>query len=171
MPLEYPVGWRTQSSGDFRLTGRSGAYRLAGEVVVHRAFSELEELRPAPGLDRVSAALAAFEGRGSLRDRTQLDVSIRLEDGLRVASSQISLVVDGAVRVGGTGLTPEVSGSLTFREGSTARVSRALVRLESGRVELSGYPGRQPELDVRGPRRSRGSASMCRCRVRSMTCA
>ncbi len=149
VPLEYPVGWRTQSSGDLRLTGQSGAYRLAGEVVVHRAFSELEELRPAPGLDRVSAALAAFEGRGSLRDRTQLDVSIRLEDGLRVASSQISLVVDGAVRVAGTGLTPEVSGSLAFREGSTARVSRALVRLESGRVELSGYPARQPEVDVR----------------------
>ena len=149
VPIEYPVGWRTQSSGDLRLTGRSGAYRLAGEVVVHRAFSELEELRPAPGLDRVSAALAAFEGRGSLRDRTDLDVSIRLEDGLRVASSQINLVVDGAVRVAGTGLTPEVSGSLAFREGSTARVSRALVRLESGRIELAGYPARQPELEVR----------------------
>ena len=97
------------------LTGRSGAYRLAGEVVVHRAVSELEDLRPAPALDRVSAALAALEGRGSLRDRMQLDVSIRLEDGLRVASSQINLVGDGAVRVGGTVLTPEVGGSLTFR--------------------------------------------------------
>ncbi len=64
VPLDYPIGWRTQSSGDLRLTGRSGAYRLAGDVVVHRAVSELEELRPAPGLDRVSAALAAFEGRG-----------------------------------------------------------------------------------------------------------
>ena len=150
VPLEYPIGWRTQSSGDLRLTGQSGAYRLAGEVVVHRAFSELEELRPAPGLDRVSAALAAFEGRGSIRDRTQLDVSVRLEDGLRVASSQINLVVDGAVRVAGTGLTPEVSGSLAFREGSTARVSRALVRLESGRIELAGYPARQPEVEIRG---------------------
>ena len=149
VPLEYPIGWRTQSSGDLRLTGQAGAYRLAGEVVVHRAFSELEELRPAPGLDRVSAALAAFEGRGSLRDRTQLDVSIRLEDGLRVASSQINLVVDGAVRVGGTGLTPEVGGSLAFREGSTARVARALVRLEAGRIELAGYPARQPEVEVR----------------------
>ena len=156
MPLEYPVGWRTRSSGDLRLTGRSGAYRLAGEVVVHRAVSELEDLRPAPALDRVSAALAAFEGRGSMRDRMQLDVSIRLEDGLRVATSQINLVVDGAVRVGGTVLTPEVGGSLTFREGSTARVSRALVRLEGGRVELSGYPARQPELDVRGTTRVSG---------------
>jgi outer membrane protein insertion porin family len=156
VPLEYPVGWRTRSSGDLRLTGRSGAYRLAGEVVVHRAVSELEDLRPAPALDRVSAALAALEARGSLRDRMQLDVSIRLEDGLRVASSQINLVVDGAVRVGGTVLTPEVGGSLTLREGSTARVSRALVRLEGGRVELSGYPARQPELDVRGTTRVSG---------------
>jgi outer membrane protein insertion porin family len=150
VPLEYPTGVRTRSSGDLRLTGRSGAYRLAGEVVVHRAVSELDDVRAAPGVDRVSAALAAFEGRGSLRDRTTLDVLLRLEDGLRMATPQISLIVDGAVRVGGTLLTPELGGSLIFREGGTVRVSRALVRLESGRVELSGYPARPPEVDVRG---------------------
>jgi outer membrane protein insertion porin family len=118
--------------------------------VVHRAISELEDARSAPGIDRVSAALAAFEGRGSLRDRTALDLRVRLEDGLRVDTPQISLVVDGAVRVGGTMLTPEIGGSLTLREGGTVRVSRALVRLDAGRVELSGYPGRQPEVEVRG---------------------
>lgn len=150
VPLEYPIGLRTRSSGDLRLTGRSGAYHLAGDVVVHRAISELEDARAAPGIDRVSAVLSAFEGRGSVRDRTSLDVRVRLEDGLRVATPQISLVVDGAVRVGGTLLMPELDGSLTFREGGTVRVSRALVRLEAGRVELSGYPARPPEVEVRG---------------------
>jgi outer membrane protein assembly factor BamA len=156
VPLEYPTGLRTRSSGDLRLTGRSGAYRLAGDVVVHRAVFEDEDARAAPGMDRVHAALAVFEGRGSLRDRTALDLRLRLDDGLRVATPQVSLVVDGTIGVGGTVLAPEIGGSFTFREGGTIRVSRALVRLDAGRVELSGYPARQPELEVRGTTRVSG---------------
>jgi outer membrane protein insertion porin family len=67
-----------------------------------------------------------------------------------VVTPLISLVVDGVLGVEGTLLAPDLGGSFTLREGGTIRVSRALVRLDAGRVELSGYPSRQPEVEVRG---------------------
>ena len=117
---------------------------------MHRAVFEQEDARGTAGIDRVSAALTTFTGRGSLRDRIALDVRLRLDDGLRVVTPLVSLVVDGAVGVEGTLLAPDLDGSFTLREGGTIRVSRALVRLDAGRVELSGYPARQPEVEVRG---------------------
>ena len=149
IPLEYPAGLRTRSSADLRLTGQSGTYRLAGEIVAHRAVFEPEDVGPALALDRLGPTPAAADGRGWWRNRVQLDVGVRLDDGLRVATSRSQLVIDGGLRVGGTMLAPETGGSLTLREGGTVRIARAELQLQVGRLYLFGDAGRSPELDVR----------------------
>ena len=118
--------------------------------MAHRAVFEPDDVLPALALDRASPTLAGAAGQGSWRDRVQLDVGIRLEDGLRVAASRSQLVIDSVLRVAGTLLAPQAAGSLTLREGGTVRVARAAIELQVGRLNLSGDAGRPPELDVRG---------------------
>ena len=63
------------------------------------------------------AELRALEERGSLLERVQLDVRVRLAEGLRVQNRQVEVVADGAVTLGGDLLTPEVRGSVSLRDG------------------------------------------------------
>ncbi len=156
VPLEFPAGLRSRSSGDFTLAGTSGRYRIGGSVVVHRATYELGTDFTAKSLDQVAATLAAIEGRSPLSERVELDVGVRFEDGLRITNEQAAILIDGSARAGGTLLAPELSGALTIREGGTVTVSHARVRLQSGRLRLAGYPARQPEIDLKGVTRVSG---------------
>jgi len=156
VPLEFPAGLRSRSSGDFTLAGTSGRYRIGGSVVVHRANYELGTDLTAGSLDQVAATLAAIEGRSPLRERVELDVGVRFEDALRVTNQQVAILIDGSVRAGGTLLAPELAGALTIREGGTVTVSHARVRLQTGRLRLGGYPARQPEIDLKGVTRVSG---------------
>ena len=124
--------------------------RITGDLVVHRAVYEREPDRTAQALDRAGARVAASSSGESLADRTELELTLRPEDGLRVATDTATLVIDGTVKVGGTLATPELDGSLSMREGGTVRVSRALVRLQGGRIELRGFPARPPEIEIQG---------------------
>ena len=158
VPLSYPEGLRSRVSGDLRLSGQEGRYRLAGDVAVLRALYQRETDRASQSLDRVGWELEALDKKGSPLERVQLDVRVRLEDGLRVENKQMHLVADGGVNVGGTLLAPEVGGAVTLREGGTVQLGRARLRLTQGRVQLSGYPSRPPELDVTGITRVGGIA-------------
>jgi outer membrane protein assembly complex protein YaeT len=150
VPLEYPEGLQTRSSGAIRLSGTGERPRITGDLVVHRAIYERELDRTAAALDRAGVRVAGTAGRGSLADRTELDLALRLDDGVRIATSTATLVIDGTVRADGTLAAPEVDGSLSVREGGTIRVSRALVRLQGGRIELRDYPTRPPEVQIQG---------------------
>jgi outer membrane protein insertion porin family len=150
VPLEYPEGLRSRSSGELRLLGKEGGFRVEGDVVVRGAVYQRQTHRASQSLERLGAELGALKAEGSFLERLSLGVRVRLADGLRVSSDQANLVVDGALAVGGDLLTPELAGSLALREGGTLRVARALLRIRSGRVELAGYPARAPELDVQG---------------------
>ena len=150
LPLEYPEGLRTRSSGQLRLSGQEGTLRVEGEIKVHTALYQREIDRKSQSLDRLGSELEALDARGSLAENVQLAIAVRLEDGLRVDNGQADLVVDGTLSVEGDLATPETSGSLTIRDGGTVRLSRALLRLTEGRVELGGYPRRAPELNIQG---------------------
>ncbi len=150
VPLVYPEGLRSRSSGQVRLRGRQRRYRLEGDVVVHRALYERETDLASQSLDGVGADLRALDARGSILERVQLDVRVRLAEGLRIQNRQAELVADGAVTLGGDLLTPEVHGSVSLREGGTVKLSRATVRLSQGRVNLSGFPSQPLEIDVSG---------------------
>ena len=158
VPLSYPEGLRSRVSGDLRLSGQEGRYRLAGDVAVLRALYQRETDRASQSLDQVGWELEALDRKGSPLERVQLDVRVELEDGLRVENKQMHLVVDGGVSVGGTLLAPEVGGAVTLREGGTVQLGRARLRLTQGRVELAGYPSRPPELDIAGITRVGGIA-------------
>jgi outer membrane protein assembly complex protein YaeT len=150
VPLEYPEGLRTRSSGQLRLFGREGTFGLEGEVKVHTALYQRQTDRKSLSLDRLGSELEALDARGSLAEKVRLGIAVRLEDGLRVDNGQADLVVDGTLSLEGDLATPETNGSLTIRDGGTLRLSRALLRLTEGRVELSGYPGRPPDVNVQG---------------------
>ena len=156
VPVEFPAGLRSRSSGDLTLAGASGRYRIGGAIVVHHATYELAADVKTQALDQAAATLAAIEGRSPLREKVELDIGVRLEDGLRVKNAQATVVIDGGLRAGGSLLSPELSGEFTMREGGTVRVSYARVRMQSGRVRLDGYPARPPEVDIKGATRVSG---------------
>ena len=107
LPLEYPEGLRTRSSGQLRLSGQEGAFRLDGEVKVHTALYQRQTDRKSQSLDRLGSELEALDARGSLAEKVQLGIAVRLEDGLRVDNGQANLVVDGTLSVEGDLATPE----------------------------------------------------------------
>ncbi len=150
VPLEHPEGLRTRSSGVVQVSGTAARPHITGDLVVNRAVYERELDRTAKALDLAGAKGAAPASRGALADRTELELTLRPEDGLRIATDTATLVIDGTLRVVGTVATPEVDGSLSVREGGTVRVSRALVRLQGGRIELRGFPSRPPEIEIQG---------------------
>jgi len=150
VPLTFPEGLRSRSSAQVRLSGKEHRYRLEGDVTVHRALYDRETDFTSQSMESLGAELRALQERGSLMERVQLDLRVRLAEGLRVQNRQLRLVVDGGVRVGGDLLTPAVEGSVSLRDGGTVRLSRATMRLSGGRVELAGYPSRPPEIDITG---------------------
>jgi len=150
VPLQYPEGMRSRITGETRLVGSDGRFRLSGDVKVQRALYQRGTDRSSQAIDGVAAELAALDQRGSPLERVQLDVRVTLEGGLRIENDQASLAVDGGFTVGGDMLTPSVSGAVTLREGGTIQLRRARLRLSQGRVELAGYPARPPQLDVSG---------------------
>ncbi|MGD8896223.1 MAG: translocation/assembly module TamB domain-containing protein [Acidobacteriota bacterium] len=150
VPLTFPEGLRSRSSGKVRLSGREHRYRVDGDVTVHRAVYDRETDFTNQSLDSVGAELKALEERGSLLERVQLDVRVRLSEGLRIQNRQVQVVLDGAVTLGGDLLMPELRGSVSLRDGGTIRLSRATVRLVDGRINLAGFPTQPLEVDVSG---------------------
>jgi outer membrane protein assembly factor BamA len=150
VPLRYPEGLRSRSSGKVRLSGRDRRYRVEGDVTVHRALFDRETDFTSQSMDSLGAELRALEERGSVLERVQLDVRVRLAEGLRVQNRQVEVVADGAVTLGGDLLTPDVRGSVSLRDGGTVKLSRATLRLVNGRINLAGYPTQAPEIDVSG---------------------
>ena len=119
-------------------------------MTVHRAVYDRETDFTNQSLDSLGAELKALEERGSLLERVQLDVRVRLAEGLRVQNRQAEVVVDGAVTLGGDLLTPELQGSVSLRDGGTIRLSRATIRLMDGRIDLAGFPSQPLEVDISG---------------------
>ena len=150
VPLVYPEGLRSRSSGRVRLEGQRGRYRLGGDVTVHRALYERQTDLASRSLATVGAELRALDARGTLLEHVQLDLRVRLEDGLRIQNRQLQLVADGAVTVGGDLLAPDIRGSVALRDRGTLKLSRATVRLSEGRMELAGFPTRPPEIEASG---------------------
>jgi outer membrane protein assembly factor BamA len=150
VPLSYPEGLRTRSTATLALTGDGGRLRLAGNIDVHRAVYERTGSAVHLTLERAGVNLAALRGEVTGLGATDLDLQLRLENGLEISTGEADLRVEGAVHVAGNLNEPEVEGSLTVQEGGTVRLSRAQIRIESGRVELAGFPTRPPEVDVRG---------------------
>jgi hypothetical protein len=89
-------------------------------------------------------------------ERLALDVDVRLEDPLRIRNSRARLDVLGSLTASGTVAQPTATGQVSLREGGTLTLSRANVRVSQGLVELNGYPGGTPELDLRGATRVGG---------------
>ncbi len=150
VPLSYPEGLRSRTSGKVRLVGAAGRFRVEGDAVVHRAVYRRETDRTSRSLQLVTAELSALETRGRSLQRIELAVGMRLEEGLRIENEQADLIVDGAVIIGGDLLAPEIRGSLVLREGGRVKLSRATLRIAQGRIELTGFPARAPDVSIQG---------------------
>ena len=150
VPLNHPEGLRSRASGTIRMVSNAGRYRLEGDVALHRAVYDRKLDRTTQSLDRVGLELAALDAGASSLQRAELDIRMRLEDGLRIENEEARLVVDGAVRIGGDLLTPDVRGTLALREGGTVQVSQATLRISQGRIELDGFPAQAAELNIQG---------------------
>jgi outer membrane protein assembly complex protein YaeT len=163
VPIAYPAGFRGRASGELRLVGEPGRYRVEGDVELRQAYYTAELDAKSQSLGRLDWQLAALEG-GSLTDRLALDVKLRLAEPLRIRNSQLSLDVEGALAAAGTLAQPVAAGQAALREGGELTIGRARVRVTQGRVELNDYPAGTPTLDLLGATSVSGVAMDLRAR-------
>jgi outer membrane protein assembly factor BamA len=156
VPISYPEGFRGRASGTILLSGDpENAYIVSGSVALRQGYYTAEFDASTQSLGRLDWQLAALRG-GTVGERLALDVDVRLEDPLRIRNSRARLDVLGSLTASGTVAQPTATGQVSLREGGTLTLSRANVRVSQGLVELNGYPGGNPELDLQGVTRVGG---------------
>jgi outer membrane protein assembly complex protein YaeT len=155
VPINYPVGFRGRVSGKVRFVGEPGRYRIEGDVGLRQAYYTAEFDAKSQSLGRLDWQLAALEG-SSLIDRLGLDVTVRLEEPLRMRNSRLRLDLEGTLAATGTLAQPVAGGQISLRDGGEITIGRARVRVSQGRVELNSYPAGTPAVDFQGVTRVSG---------------
>jgi outer membrane protein assembly complex protein YaeT len=149
VPINYPPGFRGRATGEVRLVGEPGHYRVEGDVGMRQAYYTAAFDAKSQALDRLDWQLAALEG-GSVTDNLALDVRVRLDEPLRIRNSQLRVDMEGALAASGTLAQPTVGGQVALHEGGEFTIGRARVRVSEGRIELNDYPAGTPTVDLRG---------------------
>lgn len=145
--LSYPDGLRSEMDGSLALIGAPGAMTLSGDITVARGiFSRDVNLRTEL-LQSVSSA-GPVAPEETVLARTRLDVRVRTREGLRVDNNLARLETSADVTIRGTLQVPELSGSVSAREGGEFRFGRNSYRIETAQMALTRYPFEPPELDI-----------------------
>ncbi|HSD26535.1 MAG TPA: translocation/assembly module TamB domain-containing protein [Vicinamibacteria bacterium] len=156
IPIAYPEGFRGRATGKLLLSGDpESAYIVSGEVALSQGYYTAEFDAGTQSIGRLDWQLAALRG-GAIGEKLPLDVDIRLAGPLRIRNKRASLDVLGSLTASGTLAQPTATGQVSLREGGTLTLSRAELRVTRGLVELNGYPGGTPELDLQGATRVGG---------------
>lgn len=145
--LSYPEGLRSEVDGDFRLEGDPDHLRLTGEVTLQRALLSRDinvESELLQSLSRVSAAPSASPFAAGVR----LDLRVRASEAVRIDNNLARMEASVNLTVSGTLASPELTGIASAREGGNFRFGGNTYRIETGRIQLRGYPDEPPVLDI-----------------------
>jgi outer membrane protein insertion porin family len=145
--LNYPEGLRSEVDGDFELRGEPADLRLTGDVTLARALLSRDinlESELLQSLSRVSAAPSPSAFASGVR----LDLRVRAGEALRIDNNLARMETSVSLTVGGTLEAPELNGIASARPGGTFRFGNNVYRIETGRIQLRGYPTTPPELDI-----------------------
>lgn len=143
--LSYPPGLRSRMELDLSLSGRTGAFRLGGDVRVQRGVFDLEP--------ETAFRAAAQPVASSFLRSVALDLDVRTVNPVQARGNTARFEVGGALRVGGTLESPAPLGTLDVTPGGTVLVGGREFTLEQGRLTYRG--GWDPEVDVRAGARIR----------------
>ena len=140
--LSYPEGLRSEIDGTLRLEGSPEALTLSGDVTLDRAIFSRNINLQSELLDSLSRARVGVPV-DSFATRTRLDVQVRTR-GIRVDNNLASMDASANLALQGTVAAPELTGTVTVREGGEFRLGRNTYRVESGRIGLQSYPVEPP---------------------------
>lgn len=134
--LRYPVGLRSRLDADLRLSGRSGALLLAGQVRAPRAFYDLDAVAEHSLFGRTVLSQPSPLLRAVALD---LDVQLVAPARARSRNALASFDVTGALRLRGDLETPAPFGRLDVAAGGSARVQgHEFVLAEDGVLAYEG---------------------------------
>jgi outer membrane protein assembly complex protein YaeT len=166
IPIAYPEGFRGRATGKLLLSGDpENAYIVSGNVALAQGYYTAEFDAGTQSIGRLDWQLAALRG-GTIGEMLPLDIDVRLAGPLRIRNQRASLDVLGSMTASGTLAQPTATGQVSLREGGLLTLSRAEMRVTRGLVELNGYPGGTPELDIQGATRVGGVAVNVQARGR-----
>jgi outer membrane protein assembly complex protein YaeT len=146
--LSYPEGLRSEVGGDLRLAGAPDSLRLTGDVTLARAlFSrdirlETEILQSLSRVERLS-------GTSSFASSLELDLRVRAGEAFRIDNNLARMDASVNLAVRGTLAAPELHGVAAARPGGEFRFGGNTYRVETGRIQLRGYPAEPPVLDIK----------------------
>jgi hypothetical protein len=155
-PDRLPRGLPRAGDGTLLVSGDpESAYIVSGNVALAQGYYTAEFDASTQSIGRLDWQLAALRG-GTIGEMLPLDIDIRLAGPLRIRNKRASLDVLGSMTASGTLAQPTATGQVSLRDGGTLTLSRAELRVTRGLVELNGYPGGTPELDLQGSTRVGG---------------
>jgi outer membrane protein assembly factor BamA/autotransporter translocation and assembly factor TamB len=133
MAVRYPEGMRSRLEADLTLTGRTGAFQLAGEVKALRGLFDLdtalEESLTAPTPESEPSPLLRSIG---------LDVRVVTETPVLVRNNLARLQAGGRLTVRGDMETPAPIGTLDIEPGGKVLLQGREFAVGSGRLIYSG---------------------------------
>ena len=145
--LSYPEGLRSLVDGRLRLSGAGDELTLSGDISLDRAVLSRDinlETEVLQSFSRQHRTRRPTTAAGGIR----LNVRVRSREGLRVDNNLARLQASASLEARGTLNAPELSGTVTSRPGGEFRLGRNLYRIESGRIDLAGYPSSPPTIDI-----------------------
>jgi outer membrane protein assembly factor BamA len=147
--LRYPPGLRSRVEADLSLTGRSGAFQLAGKARVLRGVYDL-----ATALQQNVKAPADVAPSPTLR-AVGLDVAVAIDTPIVVRNKLASLEIGGSLAFRGDMETPLPFGRVEIRQGGRISVSGRDFTTSAGALSYEGTW--YPEVSLRAERRIRDS--------------
>jgi outer membrane protein assembly factor BamA/autotransporter translocation and assembly factor TamB len=145
--VRYPEGMRSRLDADLALTGRTGAFRLAGTVRARRGLYQLDTA--------LADALRAPEAEPTvspLLRSVALDIRVETDNPVLVRSTMVRrLQATGRLTVRGDLETPAPVGTLDVEPGGEVVLQGRQFVIGSGRLAYAG--NWDPELSVRAAAR------------------
>ncbi|HXV64439.1 MAG TPA: translocation/assembly module TamB domain-containing protein [Vicinamibacteria bacterium] len=145
--LSYPEGLRSELDGSIHLTGGGERLRLTGEVDLSRAVFSRDIDIQTELLHSIEDFTAVSEP-DSLAESILLDIRVRAIEGLRIENNLARMETTANLSLGGTLGSPEVRGIVSAASEGSFRFGRNQYRIESGRIELDGYPTEPARIDI-----------------------
>ncbi|MCM2257508.1 MAG: translocation/assembly module TamB domain-containing protein [Vicinamibacteria bacterium] len=140
-------GVSAQVSGPLSLTGEGERLKLGGDLEILGGLVSREFDAESESLTMLDWQLRSLRGQ-SPADRLALDLRLRSSEDLRVRNSLVDVQAGGNLTVRGTLGSYLVDGGFDVRQGGTVWLRTTRTQTQAGRVALSGYPLRPPELDL-----------------------
>ncbi len=136
---------RVRGDLDLRWHGPWESSRLEGDVNIHRAYY-LDDVSLTPSRG-ARLPLRLFSFRDAPLDALRFDVKVKSDRGITVRNNLVSTRASANLVLGGTGLEPVLTGTVSTDEG-TVRFADSALKLRNSFVELVPEDPLNPRLHI-----------------------